>query len=302
MKKTLFLILLLNLCCSLFAQTLVVSEKANDENLANYTVTNDVAYGSNPEQKMDLYLAKDAEKLGAKNSAIVFLHGGGWYMSDKTDVKSYILPYLNKGYNVINLNYRLKKGVPVAAEDLSLALNYLQTSDTYKIHNLGKVILSGFSSGGHIAALVGLSANNKRYKNRLNKGIRIKAIIDFSGPTDQLDVVEKRFIDWKLAISESLSTSDIGNAMFPAEGYVSRDSITEYEPITYWDEKDPPFFLWYGWKDDQVFPSTFENFVKLLNQDMKKNVVVFGSEFGHSPKKAELSEAYKQIFLFLEGI
>ena len=84
---------------------------------------------------------------------------------------------------------------------------------------------------------------------------------------------------------------------------LSRDiPITEYEPITYWDKKDPPFFLWYGGKDDQVFPSTFENFVKLLNQDMKKNVVVFGSEFGHSPKKVELSEAYKQIFLFLEGI
>jgi hypothetical protein len=37
--------------------------------------------------------------------------------------EKYIQPYLDKGMNVVNLNYRLKR-IPIATEDLTNALHF----------------------------------------------------------------------------------------------------------------------------------------------------------------------------------
>ncbi|MFT5941314.1 MAG: acetyl esterase/lipase [Sediminicola sp.] len=106
---------------------------------------------------MDMYLSKHATSYGNKNYTIVFLHGGGYYVSDKTQEEKYIEPYLKKGLNVINMNYRLKKGIPLATSDLTNALNFLHTNNSaYKL-NLYNVIVTGFSAGAHIATNVGVN-------------------------------------------------------------------------------------------------------------------------------------------------
>ena len=302
--KNLFLLLsiLILKSSAIYGQSKSELDKQNQEVLSNYNVSKNVAYGADTEQIMDIYVAKESSINNNKNLTVVFMHGGGWYLSDKQDVQRYIQPYLIKGINVINLNYRLKRGVATASEDLTEALNFIQRNNEKYLLNLKRIVLSGFSSGGHIAALVGLSANNKTYNPKLNKAIKIAGIIDFSGPTDHLDVVEKRFIDWKFQISKELNSTDIGNAMFPYDGYAPKDSIIQYEPIKYFDKNDPPFFLWYGGKDDQVFPSTFEDFNKQLYQNNSKNKILFIQNGGHSPKSNELKEAYDQIFIFLEKL
>ena len=302
--KNLFLILsfLIMKSSNINGQAKSDLEKQIQEALANYSVLKNIPYGVDAEQIMDIYVSKESSNNSDKNFTVVFLHGGGWYLSDKQDVQRYIQPYLLKGMNVINLNYRLKRGVATASVDLTEALNFIQKNNGKYSLNLKRVVLSGFSSGGHIAALVGVSANNKTYKPSLNKTIKIIGIVDFSGPTDQRDIVEKRFIDWKLQINKEISSTDIGNAMFPDDGYAPKESIIKYEPISYFDKNDPPFFLWHGGNDDQVFPSTFENFIKLLNQNRTKNEIMFNQNAGHSPKSGELKEAYDQIFIFLDKL
>jgi hypothetical protein len=44
--------------------------------------------------------------------------------------EKYIQPYLDKGMNVVNLNYRLKRGIPIATEDLTNALHFLKVMQT----------------------------------------------------------------------------------------------------------------------------------------------------------------------------
>lgn len=301
MKTLLLLVVLTTIVLPSKSQLVNILDKSDEEIKAVYTIKKNVAYGADSQQNMDVYISQESKQLGTKNFTIVFIHGGGWYTSDKEAEERYILPYLKKGINVINLNYRLRKGVAIATEDLTIALNFLKINNTTYEVELSNVILSGFSAGGHMAAIVGLSVNNKKYKNKLDKFIKIAGIIDFSGPVDQLDIVEKRFIDWNFQ-SKELNSTDIGNAMFPSDGYVSRDSIIQFEPITYFDKKDPPFFLWYGGSDNQIFPSTFEIFVKLLHQNDSKNIIVFDQNYGHSPKSSELKEAYNKIFLFLDKL
>lgn len=286
---------LLNSCSIKLASTV---DKTDEQIKAIYKIRKDVSYGSDKEQTMDIYISEDAKKLGSKNFTIVFIHGGGYYVSDKSEEEKYIEPYLKKGLNVVNLNYRLRRGIPVATEDLTNAINFLTSNKATYQFNLNRVILSGFSAGAHIASNVGVSANNSEYPNKLLTGIKISGIINFSGPVDGLDVVEKVFIDNEIPIMK-----EIGNALFPSsEGYAPKDLIAKYEPITYFDKNDPPFFLWYGGKDDQIPPSTFVKFVDLLNQEQSKNEVIFSADGAHDPNAKELKDAYYKIFIFLDNL
>lgn len=260
-----------------------------------YEITEDVAYGTNDEQKMDIYLSKDAKSYGKYNYTIVFLHGGGYYLSDKKAEERYIEPYLKKGLNVVNMNYRLRRGIPTATTDLTHALNFLnENNDDYSL-NMKNIVVTGFSAGAHMATNVGVSQNNPKYPNKLNSGITITAIINFSGPVDGLDVVEKVFSE-----SKDELLSEIGKSFFPSnDSYETKEKIAAYEPITYYDKNDPPIFLWHGGKDNQIPPQTFEKFVPMLNK--KKDFVDYKPNGLHSPNKEELKNAYVKIFAFLDN-
>jgi hypothetical protein len=146
--------------------------------------------------------------------------------------------------------------------------------------------------------MVAVTANNPEYPIRLVDGIKISGVINFSGPVDGLDVVEKVFMNNEVPIMK-----EIGLALFTeSTDYAPKEYIKKYEPITYFDKNDPPFFIWQGGRDDQVPPVTFEKFVALLQQEPQKNEVLFVPEGGHSPSANELATAYQAIFNFLDKL
>lgn len=298
-KNLLFAFVLLTVFASCKSVKLAsLTAQTEDELKSTYRIIRDEPYGSDKQQKMDIYLSQNSKSLGDKNFTVIFLHGGGYYLSDKSKEEKYIQPYLQKGLNVVNVNYRLKRGIPIATEDLTNVLNFLKANNnTYQL-NLDKIVLTGFSAGAHIASNVGVSLNNPEYPYKLNAGIKISAIINFSGPVDGLDVVEKVFMDNELKLFQ-----DVGKALFPSiDNYAPKDTIAKYEPITYFDKKDPHFFLWHGGKDDQIPPSTFVKFVALLNENSSKNKVIFIPDGSHDPTSTELKNAYDQIFIFLDKV
>jgi acetyl esterase/lipase len=117
-----------------------VADKTPEQVQTAYRITKDVAYGADKEQALDIYLSPTASKLKNKNYTVVFLHGGGYYISDKSREERYIQPYLKKGMNVVNMNYRIKRGVPIATEDLTYALNLLRANNATYHLNLDRVI------------------------------------------------------------------------------------------------------------------------------------------------------------------
>ncbi|MBC7893773.1 MAG: alpha/beta hydrolase [Cytophagaceae bacterium] len=277
-------------------KTAPVADLTPAQALATYAITRDVAYGTDPEQTMDVYLPREASRPRRPTYTVVFLHGGGYYLSDKTREERYIRPYLQRGVAVVNLNYRLKRGIPVATEDLTLALNFLVKQQSSYPMNLHRLVLSGFSAGGHIASLVAVTANDPTYAHALAPGIGIAGVVNFSGPVGGLDVVEKVFMDHSVPVMR-----EIGMALFAETvGYAPKEVTRRYEPLTYLDPKDPPFFIWQGGQDDQVPPVTFAQFVEVLQRDQRKNVVLFVPDGRHSASESEFDEAYKRIFEFLD--
>lgn len=281
---------------STYAQNLAeIPDLSPEERASVYEKYKDVFYGSDAEQNMDIYLSKQASRYGKSNFTIVFLHGGGYYFSDKTQEERYIEPYLKKGLNVVNLNYRLKRGVPMATSDLTHALNFLKAKYADFGLNLENVIVTGFSAGAHIATNVGLAQNNQEYPNKLDGGIQIVGIINFSGPVDRLDMVERIFTE-----HPNEQYQAVGKALFSTEEYESKENLSVFEPITYFDTNDLPVFLWHGGQDDQIPPVTFERFVPLLRKD--KDFRIFIPEAKHSPTKEELEKAYIEVFKFLDEL
>ena len=139
------------------------------------TFTN-VSYGTDPEQTMDVYLPTgrtDATKI------IVLVHGGAWIEGDKNELTQYVSSLQQRlpDYAIANINYRLAtvaaNHFPSQENDMKAALAFLVSKGS-EYHISQKFVLLGASAGAHMSLL-------QAYKNADPK---IKAVVDFFGPTD----------------------------------------------------------------------------------------------------------------------
>ncbi len=122
---------------------------------ADVTVDRDVAYGSAPEQRMDIYRPQKREKA----PVIVMVHGGGWAHGSKSArsvVENKIAHWLPKGFIFVSVETRLMpKADPLQqAADVAAALAGVQQKAVSWGGDPGKIVLMGHSAGAHLAALV----------------------------------------------------------------------------------------------------------------------------------------------------
>lgn len=166
----------------LFFSILLVfySCKKNDApppvSLAAETFAN-LSYGSDPLQKMDVYLP--AGRSADSTKLIVLIHGGAWSEGDKSDFFLFVsvLQQRLPGYAIANINYRLASAVanhfPTQENDTKAAIDLLlQKAADYHISQ--NFVLLGVSAGAHLALLQAY-----KYRNPV-----IRAVVDFFGPTD----------------------------------------------------------------------------------------------------------------------
>lgn len=144
---------------------------------------NNVAYGTDPLQKMDIYLP--ANRSTATTKVMILIHGGGWIQGDKADfaVQMDTLKKRIPDYAIFNLNYRLAAFpstnlFPTQEMDIKTAIEFIYNNrSTYLISD--KFVAMGASAGGHLSLL-------QAYK--YSSPVKIKAVVDFFGPTDMADM------------------------------------------------------------------------------------------------------------------
>lgn len=118
-------------------------------------VERDLAYGSEPAQRLDVYLPP-----GASNAPIlVIVHGGAWILGDKGNsgvVANKVKYWLPKGYIVVSPNYRMGRPPnPIEqAEDAGRALAFVQAHAASWGGDASRVVLMGHSSGAHLVTLL----------------------------------------------------------------------------------------------------------------------------------------------------
>jgi arylformamidase len=135
------------------------SQRAADELSApNMRVIRDVAYGSDPSERFDVYAPAHAS--GAP--VIFMVHGGGWRIGDKAMgrvVENKVARWVPKGFIVVSVNYRmLPSADPIEqARDVARALAAAQRQAASWGGDRASFILVGHSAGAHIVALLSAS-------------------------------------------------------------------------------------------------------------------------------------------------
>ena len=147
----------------------------------NVTVVRDIAYGTDPLQKLDVFTA--APTPGAPKPVVMFLHGGGFERGNKRQPGSpfydNIMLWLTQQRMVgVNMNYRLapKHVWPAAHEDLAAAVRWVQANIAQHGGDPDRLVLWGTSAGADLIA--GYLAYPQFHGP---KGHGVKAAIMFSG-------------------------------------------------------------------------------------------------------------------------
>lgn len=123
---------------------------------ANMCFQLNVAYGSDPLQKLDVYMPPTP----VHNAPMVLIvHGGGWYQGDKMDpslVLNKVDDWVRTGTIFVSINYRLVPRVDPLdqALDVAQALVYAQVHASEWGGDPARFILMGHSAGGHLVSLL----------------------------------------------------------------------------------------------------------------------------------------------------
>lgn len=160
---------------------------------AAYRVTPNITYltANNYEAKLDVYARSD---VTTPEPTLIWIHGGGWVGGAKETAIFNLLPYLEMGWNVVNVEYRLARvsQAPAAVEDCLCALRWvIRNADQYHF-DTEKLVVSGSSAGGHLALTTGMIPASAGLDRECpgSEELKVAAVVDWFGITDVADLLE----------------------------------------------------------------------------------------------------------------
>lgn len=256
-----------------------------------YHVTPGITYvtATGVDVKLDVYASIDTTH--GPRPTVVFYHGGGWVRLTKESHNLAILPYLAKGWNAVNVEYRLgsQAVAPAAVEDARCALLWVWRNAKVYHFDTTRVVVSGSSAGGHLALMAGMAPVSAGLDRQCQGPGDPKpaAIVNWYGIADVNDILsgtnEKRY-----AVAWFGSTTD-------------RDAIAKrVSPLTYVRPGLPPTITIQG-DADRVVPYTQS--LRLRDALTKAGVpneliTIPGGGHGNFPP-AERQRAYAAVDAFL---
>lgn len=172
--------------------------------------------------------------------AILLLHGGGWFQGDKSQLKAYAIQLARYGFVCVCSEYRLIPEAiwPAQIEDAKAAVRWMRANADKLQINPDKICVSGNSAGGHLALLLGGSADVAELEGKGGNpefSSRVSAVSAIYAPAEI-----------KLSHNPALIGALLGkNAGAKEEAQAS--------PSTYINAKFPPTILVHG-SEDQLVP------------------------------------------------
>lgn len=126
---------------------------ASDSAFPSDTKLRTFAYGPHIRQRMDVWWHPE----GDARPAVFVVHGGWWAGGDKNHMTQVSQSYVDLGYTVVNINYRLSRDAswPAQRTDAIDAIATMRRNAARFNMDPDRYVIIGFSAGGHIAASVG---------------------------------------------------------------------------------------------------------------------------------------------------
>jgi acetyl esterase/lipase len=204
---------------------------------------NDVPYAKagDTELKLDI-MVPDGK---GPHPAVMVIHGGAWRAGNKKDCRPIMPELVKHGYVAISPQYRFcpKETFPAQVQDVKAAVRWVKAhAKDYEI-DPERIGAMGFSAGGHLALMLGLTAPADGLEGEASAGgpdSRVKAVVNFFGPTDlgASDIPD---------ISKPLVKDFLGAAAKDRPDLAAKAS-----PLTYVTKDDAPVLTFQGTKDPLV--------------------------------------------------
>ncbi|HKM45196.1 MAG TPA: alpha/beta hydrolase [Dysgonamonadaceae bacterium] len=236
--------------------------------------------------RMDLYTNPKSE---TPTPVVINIHGGGWNHGVKESQTGYG-SFFKNGYAVANVEYRLVDvaPAPAAIEDVRCALIYLYKHAKELNIDTNKIVIMGGSSGGHLALMAGLLANDKKFDSncKYDGDIKVAAIIDKYGVTDLVPLSK-----WKSAKN------------WLGKGFADQKFVESVSPLYYITKNSPPVYIVHGDADPIVpYDQSVALYEKLKANNVKtKMLTIEGGGHGKFTKE-EKSEMSKDMWAFLNEL
>jgi acetyl esterase/lipase len=157
-----------------------------------YQITPNITYltANNFEAKLDVYRRRE---MTSPNRTLIYIHGGGWTGGTKEQSSLTFLPFLQMGWNVVHVEYRLARvsQAPAAVEDCLCALRWvIRNAKQYNI-DTSRLVITGNSAGAHLAltsAMIPPTAGLDRQCPGTEE-LKVAAVINWYGITDVGDLL-----------------------------------------------------------------------------------------------------------------
>lgn len=168
-----------------------------------FDVDTDVTYlrASGQELKLDVYTPRGRTQ---PNATVIAFHGGGWVAGEKQSLLLHLLPYLEAGFSVVNVEYRLASvaPAPAAVEDCRCAVRWVVEHAPRYRFDPERLIVTGASAGGHLAlttAFLPAAAGfdrpcpapaAERWGVATPRELRVAAVVNWFGVTDVAELID----------------------------------------------------------------------------------------------------------------
>ncbi|RZL84270.1 MAG: alpha/beta hydrolase [Rhodococcus sp. (in: high G+C Gram-positive bacteria)] len=120
--------------------------------------------------------------------AIVWLHGGGWRLQDRTACPDLVQHFARHDYVMVSIDYRLAPGTrhPGQLFDVRRAVRWLRAHAADHGIDPDRIGVWGSSAGGHLAALTGVHSATTRLPGEEPATVdsAVQAVVDGYGPAD----------------------------------------------------------------------------------------------------------------------
>ena len=249
-------------------------------------------------QVLDLYLP---EKSEGPLPLVIWIHGGAWAAGNKDGCPPLGAGYVQRGYAVASINYRLSQHAifPAQIEDCKAAIRWLRAHATDYGIDPDHFGVAGSSAGGHLVALVGTSGDVTAFDLGANLDVssRVQAVADYYGPTDFVQMDANAVKGARLVHDDPKSPESrlIGG---PIQEPANYEKVQAANPITYVTSDDPPFVIIHG----DVDPMVPHHQSELLHASLTQNgtpthfITVLGGGHGQGFPGKELEPLVMAFF------
>lgn len=223
----------------------------------------DSKFGEN--LKLDLAYPVDLPVEGQLRPAVIYVHGGGFVRGNRQGYSNEIEQAASRGFVAITVDYRLADGrdshrFPAAVNDVGTAVRWLKANAGQYHVDPDRIGITGGSAGGNLALMVGLApevADRDAGRSYSEYDSSVKAVVNYCGPTDYLEMVKARRKADPLHIKKYLKGKSVRQL---------KASAKKASPVYYLDKDDPPVLTLHG-DIDTVVP--YAN-AKKLDKAMKE--------------------------------